>query len=80
VVATDRPDVLAVLRATTGNASLLLVNLADTAASVVVQDENLPGMLRGSRLKDLLSGTPDGGGDTPLHVELPPFGVKLLTR
>jgi glycosidase len=80
VVATDRPDVLAVLRAATGHASLLLVNLADSAATAVVQDESLPEMLRGSRLKDLLSGTPDGGGDAPLHVELPPFGVKLLTR
>jgi alpha-amylase len=80
VVATDRPDVLAVLRATTGNASLLLVNLADTAASVAVQDENLPQMLRRARLKDLLSDAPGGSAGTPLHVELPPFGVKLLTR
>jgi alpha-amylase len=80
VVATDRPDVLAVLRATTGDASLLVVNLADSAATVVVQDESLPEMLRGSRLKDVLSGAPDGNTGTALHVKLPPFGVKLLTR
>ena len=80
VVATDRPDVLAVLRGTTGSASLLLVNLADSAATVVVQGNRLPEMLRGSRLKDLLSGAPDGSAGTSLHVELAPFGVKLLTR
>jgi glycosidase len=80
VVATDRPDVLAGSRATMGNASLLLVNLADSAATVVVRDGTLPEMLRGSRLKDLLSGAPDGSADAPLHVELQPFGVKLLAR
>jgi hypothetical protein len=69
-----------VLRAATGHASLLLVNLADSAATVVVQDESLPETLRGARLKDLLSDAPGGTADTPLRVELPPFGVRLLTR
>ncbi len=80
VVATDRPDVLAVLRTTTGHASLLLVNLADSAATVIVERDSLPDMLRGSRLKDLLSGAPDGNAGTFLHADLPPFGIKLLTR
>jgi alpha-amylase len=77
VVATDRADALAVLRATTGHASLLLVNLADSAATVMVQGERLPEMLRGPGLRDLLSGTAESKAG---QVGLPPFGVKLLTR
>jgi alpha-amylase len=80
VVATDREDVLAVLRATTGDASLLLVNLADSAATVVVQRDSLPESLRGPRLRDLLSGASERREGNPLQVELSPFGVKLLTR
>jgi glycosidase len=80
VVATDRPDVLAVLRTTTGHASVLLVNLADSATTVVVQDEGLPEMLRGSRLKDLLSGALEGRAGLTVQVNLSPFGVKLLGR
>jgi alpha-amylase len=80
VVATDREDVLAVSRATTGHASLLLVNLADSAATVVVQRDGLPGDLRGPRLRDLLSGASERRAENPLQVELSPFGVKLLTR
>jgi alpha-amylase len=80
VVATDRPNVLAVVRSTTGQACLLLVNLADTAATVVVQRDSLPEGLRGPRLRDLLSGAPERRPGNPLQVELSPFGVKLLTR
>jgi glycosidase len=80
VVATDRPDVLAVLRATTSQASLLLVNLADSAATVVVQRDSLPEGLRGPGLRDLLSGGSERRAGNPLQVELSPFGVKLLTR
>ena len=80
VVATDRPDVLAVLRATTGHASLLLVNLADSAATVVVERDSLPDGLRGPRLRDLLSGASERRAGSRLQVELSPFGVKLLTR
>jgi glycosidase len=79
VVLTDRQDVLAVLRTTTGQASLLLVNLADTAATVVVQRDSLPGSLRGPRLRDLLSGASEQRAVNPLQVELSAFGVKLLT-
>jgi glycosidase len=78
VVATDRPDVLAVLRAATGHASLVLVNLADTAATVVVQRDSLPRMLSGSPLRDLLFGRSDRTSGSPLQVGLPPFGVKVL--
>ena len=80
VVATDRPDVLAVLRATTGHASLLLVNLADSAATVVVERDSLPDGLRGPRLRDLLSGASERWAGNRLQVEVSPFGVKLLTR
>jgi alpha-amylase len=80
VVGTDREDVLAVLRTTTGRASLLLVNLADAAATVVVQRDSLPEGLRSPRLRDILSGAPERRTGTPLQVELAPFGVKLLTR
>jgi glycosidase len=80
VISTDRPDVLAVLRATTGHTSLLLVNLADAAATVAVEDGSLPEVLRRARLKDLLAGAPDASAGTPLRVALPPFGIKLLTR
>jgi alpha-amylase len=80
VVDTDRPDVLAVLRATTGNASLLLVNLADSAATVVVQRDSLPESLRGPRLRDLLSAASDRRAGDPLQVKLSPFGVKVLAR
>jgi glycosidase len=80
VVATDRPDVLAVLRTTTGHASLLLANLADSAATVVVQRDSLPESLRGPRLRDLLSAASERRAGNPLRVQLSPFGVKLLTR
>lgn len=80
VIATDREDVLAVLRATTGHASLLLVNLADSAATVVVRRDSLPDGLRGPRLRDLLSGASERRAGNRLQVELLPFGVKLLTR
>ena len=68
------------LRTTTGHASLLLVNLADSAATVVVQRDSLPNGLRGPRLRDLLSGTSEQRAGHPWRVKLSPFGVKLLTR
>jgi alpha-amylase len=80
VIATDRQDVLAVLRTTTGHASLLLVNLADSAATLVVQRDSLPGSLRGPRLRELVTGASERRTGRPLRVELPPFGVKLLAR
>jgi alpha-amylase len=80
VVATDRQDVLAVLRAMPEHASLLLVNLADSAATVAVQRDSLPVSLREPRLRDLLAGRPERATDSTLHVNLPPFGIKLLTR
>jgi alpha-amylase len=78
VLATDRPDVLAVLRTATGHASLLLVNLADTAATVVVQRDGLAQMLSGSPLRDLLSGRLERASGSPLQVDLAPFGIKVL--
>ena len=80
VIATDRKDVLVVLRATTGHASLLLVNLADSAATVVVQRDSLPDGLRGPRLRDVLSGASERRAGNRWRVKLSPFGVKLLTR
>jgi glycosidase len=80
VIATDRKDVLAVSHATTGHASLLLVNLANSAATVVVPRDSLPDGLRGPRLKDLLSGASEPRVGNPWRVKLSPFGVKLLAR
>jgi len=80
VVATDRPDVLAVLRATPAQASLLLVNLADTATTVAMPRDSLPRFLTGAPLRDLLSGGPEQGTGDVLRVSLPPFGVKLVSR
>jgi alpha-amylase len=80
VVATDQPHVLAVLRSTPGVASLLLVNLSDTAATVTVAPESLPEALSGHRLMDLVSGTAEPTSAGARRVQLPPFGVKLLAQ
>jgi alpha-amylase len=99
VVATDRPDVLAVLRATPESASLLLVNLADSATTLVVQRDSfcrhpegapatggarvqlrLPRFAQDDSLRDLLSGKAVEGTGGTLRVDLPPFGIKLLSR
>lgn len=80
VIATDRREVLAVLRTTPAEASLLLVNLASTATTVGLRRDSLPDILLGPRMKDLLSGQLEGTADDTLHVQLSPFGVKLLAR
>jgi glycosidase len=80
LVATDRDDVLAVLRATPETASLLLVNLADSAVTVAVRRDGLPRPLPRRRMKDLLSGRSERTGGNAFRVGLPPFGVKLLGR
>jgi alpha-amylase len=80
VIATDQKDVLAVSHATTGHASLLLVNLADAATTVVVHRDSLPDVLRGPRSRDLLSGASEQRAGNAWRVKLSPFGVKLLTR
>jgi alpha-amylase len=77
ILATDRPDVLAVLRSSSGQSSVLLVNLADSATTVAVTSEAVPAGLR-----DLLA-TGSGGKqpiETAARVALPPFGIKLLAR
>jgi alpha-amylase len=80
IVATDRSDVLAVVRTTPAQSSLLLVNLAATATTVALKRDSLPETLLGPRMKDLLSGESVRLADDTLHVPLPPFGVKLLAR
>jgi alpha-amylase len=80
VIATNRPEVLAVLRTTTEHASLLLVNLADSADTVVVQRASLPESLRGPGLRDLLSRRSERTTDNALRVDLLPLDVRLLTR
>jgi glycosidase len=77
IVDTDRPDVLAVRRSTPEQASLLLVNLSDSATTVGVQ---LLGFAQDDVLKDLLSGSSEALTGTDLRVHLPPFGVKLVAR
>ncbi len=78
VVATDRNGVLAVLRSTATRASLLLVNLSDSAASVVVERDSLPASLSAGRLVDLLSGAAVPRSGNALRVALPAYGVQLL--
>jgi alpha-amylase len=80
VIGTDHERVLAVLRSTGTRASLLVVNLADTVATVAVRRDSLPAALASGRLTDLLSGAlePEPGG--ALRVVLAPFAVKLLAR
>jgi len=78
ILTTDRSSVLAVLRTTPAAASLLLVNLSDTAATAAIPRDSLPGPLARGRLADLLAGgTVKATGGT-LRVALPPYGVKLL--
>jgi len=80
VIGTDRPNVLAVVRSTPTMASLLLVNLSDTAATVTVVRDSLPAALAGSRLTDLISGAAGPAPGGVLREQLPPYGVKLLAR
>jgi alpha-amylase len=80
ILATDRPDVLAVVRTDAGHESLLLVNLAAAQTDVALERDRLPETLLGSRMKDLLSGQSEGTAGDSLRVHLGPFGVKLLTR
>jgi alpha-amylase len=77
IVETYRPDVLAVRRSTPEQASLVLVNLSDSATTVGVR---LLGFAQDDGLRDLLSGSSEALTGTDLRVHLPPFGVKLVTR
>ncbi len=74
VLATDCPDVLAVLRSTPRQASLLLVNLGERAQRVTVA-RPVPATMDG-RLRDLIS----GDVVTSTAVPLTPFAVRLLAR
>ena len=78
VVATDRPSVLAVVRGAGAQASLLLVNLSDSAVTVAVATDSLPASLTG-RLTDLIAkaAAPALGAR---RVRLPAFGVALLAE
>ena len=77
VLDTDQPSVLAVLRSTSEQVSLLLVNLADAAVTVQVPRDRLPAVLTRHGVRDLLSIEP-GNRSTALRVDLAPFAVKLL--
>ena len=76
VVAGGPAGVLQVLRSDGTAASLLLINLNPTEATVVLDRAALPGALTRGRLHELLTGRPEAGGS----VALPPFGVKLVGR
>ena len=78
ILTTDRPSVLAVLRTTPAAASLLLVNLSDTAATAAIPRDSLPGPLARGRVADLLAGVTVNASGGTLRVALPPYGVKLL--
>ena len=80
VVATDRADVLAVVRTTTEQGSLLLVNLTGTATTAALARDSIPETVLGPRMRDLLSGNTEGTAGDTLRVQLSPYGVKLLAR
>jgi glycosidase len=77
VVATDQPEVLAIVRSTPEAASLLLVNLSDRPVTALVARDSLPASL-GSSLRDLIANRPVPGSRTTLRVPLEPFGIWLL--
>ena len=80
IAATDRPSVLAVVRSTPAAASLILVNLADSAVTESVTRDVLPASLAAGRLTDLLTGAAEPAPAGARQVRLPAFGVKLLAR
>ena len=80
IVATDRASVLAVVRSTPAAASLLLVNLADSAVTAGVARDVLPAALAAGRLTDLLTGADEAAPSGARAFRLPAFGVKLLAR
>lgn len=80
VLGAGAPNVLAVLRSTSGHASLLLVNLSDSAATVVVPRDSVPAALAGGPVVDLIAGGREAAAGEVLRVALAPFGVELLAR
>ena len=80
VIGTEQPSVLAVLRSTGAQASLLLENLGDSAVTVAVPRDSLPASLAGGqrRLMDLVSGRAEPASGDVLRVALPAWGIKLL--
>ena len=77
VVGTDQPNVLAVLRSAGAQASVLLVNLSDSAVTVTVARDSVPAALAG-RVTDLIGGSAVPAAAGGPRVQLPPFGVELL--
>ena len=75
---TGNPAVLAVLRSTAAAASVLVVNLSDSATTWTVPADSFPASLARRPLRDLITGRAErrSGGD--VRVALPPFGVVLL--
>ena len=78
VITADPPAVLAVLRSTAAAASLLLVNLSDSAATAVLPADSLPVSLTARAPSDLITGRREPRSRSALRVALPPYGVKLL--
>ncbi len=78
VVTTDRPAVLAVLRSTAEAASLVIVNLSDSAATAVVPVDSVPAPLATRPLRELLSGRGERRSAGALRVELAPWEVKVI--
>ena len=79
VIATNRPDVLAVLRRTPTRASLLLVNLGGGSQTVTLDVRKLPSALLEHPVRDLLSGrqVARAGG---LRIDLAPWTAAVLGR
>ncbi len=80
VLPTDAADVLAIVRESGTDASVLLVNLGDAPRSVAVARAELPAALGAGPLEDLLAGAQQPAAGDSVRTQLAPFGIKLLAR
>jgi glycosidase len=74
IIATDAPELLAVVRRDSQSSSLLLVNLADYPVKVALP---LPDAFKGQKLRDLITGKPIASSAV---AELEAYAVMLLAR
>ena len=78
VVGAKAAGVLAVLRSLPSAASLLVVNLSDSAATAVVPGDSLPAGLAARPLRDLLTGRSVRRSAGTLRVALTPWEVTVI--
>lgn len=79
LLATDSPKVLALLRSTQAQSTLLLANLGETATTVTIPRDSLPATFpRAPHDLLALGAQPPTGGN--LRINLAPYEIKLLGR